>query len=68
MLLVRRDIHLKHRNEEKQETRENQNKITNLDKISKLSLMVIPKNLGNDAKFDIVQISLRPLSQIRDRR
>jgi len=28
--------------------------------------MVIPKNFGNGAKFDMVQISLNLLSQIRD--
>jgi len=29
--------------------------------------MVIPKNLGNGAKFDMVQIALKLFSQIRDR-
>jgi len=29
----------------------------NLDGISKLTLMVIPKNFGNGAKFDMVQIA-----------
>jgi len=38
-----------------------------IDKISKLNSMIIPKNFGNCSKFDMVQIALNLLSQIRDR-
>jgi len=36
--------------------------------ISKLNQMVIPKNFGNNAKFDIGQTALSLLSQTGDRR
>ena len=68
VLLVSLGIHLKHRKEEKQETQKYPKKKKNLDEISKLSLMVIPKNFDNGAKFDVVQIALRLFSQIIDHR
>jgi len=68
VLLASLGIHLKHRKEEKQGTHMYQKKNKNLDEISKLSLMVILKNFVNGAKFNIGQIALKPLSQIRDRR
>jgi len=51
-------IQLKHRRKEKQETCKYQKKNKSLDKISKLNLMVIPKNFVTAPNFIWDQITL----------